>query len=474
MKALLNTLGLDTSLAKALEKQGITVPTEIQTKAIPEAIQNKDLIVQSETGTGKTLAYLLPLFHKVDPSKKEMQAIILAPTHELALQILRQIERLTQDSDVKITSAPIIGNVNIDRQIDKLKERPHIIVGSSGRILELIKKKKISAHTVKTIILDEADRLLDVHNADSVKAVIKSTMKDRQLLVYSASISKKAEEQARELMKEPLVIRSETKISVPDTIEHIYFTCEQRDKIDVLRKLIRILNPEKALAFVANGEELSVLVEKLKFHKVNAEGIQGASFKLERKKVMDDFRSGKLQLLVATDLAARGIDIENLTHVFNLNVPEQPNDYLHRAGRTGRKGNRGVCISIVSPRETEFLKQISNRFNISFVQKDLKMGEIVDAKKQSKPKSNSISKEGKTTVKEGKKAFNKSDNKDLPRKSSSGYPKKEKSTFKPRNEELKGDFSQKTGFKDKPNSTFKDKPGNKFKAANKKTYYKKG
>lgn len=377
---LLNNLGFNPTLAKALEKDNITVPTDVQNKVIPEAILNKDLIVQSETGTGKTLAYLLPLFKKVDPEKREMQAIILVPTHELALQVQRQIEKLSQNSDVKISSAVIIGNVNIDRQIDKLKERPNIIVGSSGRILELIKKKKIAAHTVKTIILDEADRLLDIHNIDNVKAVIKSTLKERQLMVFSASVSKEAEEMAKELMKEPLVIKADNQAKVPDTIQHIYFVAEQRDKIEVLRKLVRIINPEKALAFVSDGNELGLLVEKLKFHKVNAEGIQGTNFKLERKKVMDDFRNGNLQLLVATDIAARGLDIENLTHIFNLNMPEQPNDYLHRAGRTGRKGNSGVCVSIVTEKEVKLIKQFEKKLNIAFIQKDIKMSEIIDIK----------------------------------------------------------------------------------------------
>lgn len=389
MKELLNGLGINPTLATALEKENITIPTEVQSKVIPEAVLNKDLVVQSETGTGKTLAYLLPLFSKVDPSKREMQAIILVPTHELALQVERQIERLSQNSDIKITSAPIIGNVNIDRQIDKLKERPNIIIGSSGRILELIKKKKISAHTVKTIILDEADRLLDVHNIDNVKAIIKSTLKERQLMVFSASISREAEAIASELMKEPLIIKADNQVKVPETIQHIYFVAEKRDKIEVLRKLVRIMNPEKALAFVSDGNELSLLVEKLKFHKVNAEGIQGSNFKLERKKVMDDFRNGKLQLLVATDIAARGLDIENLTHVFNLNMPEQANDYLHRAGRTGRKGNTGICVSIVTENEVSLIRQFEKRLNISFTQKDMKMGEIVDIKKRSEYKAES-------------------------------------------------------------------------------------
>lgn len=396
---LLNNLGFDQSLAKALEKENIKVPTDVQSKVIPEAVLNKDLIVQSETGTGKTLAYILPLFKKVDPEKREMQAIVMVPTHELALQVQREIEKLSQNSSVKISSAVIIGNVNIDRQIDKLKERPNIIVGSSGRILELIKKKKIAAHTVKTIILDEADRLLDIHNADNVKAIIKSTLKERQLMVFSASISKESEEIAKELMKEPLVIKAEGQTKVPETIQHIYFVAEQREKIDVLRKLVRIINPEKALAFVSDGNELGLLVEKLKFHKVNAEGIQGTNFKLERKKVMDDFRNGKLQLLVATDIAARGLDIENLTHIFNLNLPEQANDYLHRAGRTGRKGNTGVCVSIVTEKEVRLIKLFEKKLNITFTQKDIKMGEIIDPKNRSERKPEGAkNKEGKEKI----------------------------------------------------------------------------
>ena len=171
MIELLKTLNMNATLAKALEKENIVTPTDVQQKVIPEAIKNKDLIVQSETGTGKTLAYLLPLFEKLKPLNKEMQAIILAPTHELAIQIQRQIEKLSLNSEVKLTSTPIIGNVNITRQIDKLKERPNIIVGSPGRILELIKKKKIFAHTIKTIILDEADRLIDENNIENVKAI---------------------------------------------------------------------------------------------------------------------------------------------------------------------------------------------------------------------------------------------------------------------------------------------------------------
>lgn len=367
------------SLVAALAKDKITVPTEIQRRVIPEALKNKDLVVQSETGTGKTLAYLLPLFEKIDVTSKLMQAIILVPTHELAVQILRQVERLSRDSEIKVTGATMIGNVNIDRQIEKLKEKPHIIVGSPGRVLELIKKKKITAHTIKTIVLDEADRLLDDSSFESVRAVIKSTLRERQMMLFSATIPRQAVEKAKELMKEPEIIAGEEKASIPATIEHLYFLAEQRDKIEVLRKLVRIMNPQKALVFVNKSEEIDVMTAKLRYHGLEAEGIHGSNFKSDRKKTMEAFRAGKIQLLIASDVAARGLHIEDVTHIFNLSMPEDPRDYLHRAGRTGRNGNSGVAVSIVTQREMPLVRAYEKAFNIHLAPKEMYEGKVIDA-----------------------------------------------------------------------------------------------
>lgn len=383
---LFETMELNKSLVEALKKVNITVPTEIQTKVIPEAQKNKDLIIQSETGTGKTLAYLLPLFEKIDTQKKEMQAIVLVPTHELAIQVERQIEMLSQNSDLKATSTPIIGDVNILRQIDKLKLKPHIIVGTAGRILELIQKKKISAHTIKTIILDEADRLLDDSYIEATKAVIKTTLKERQLIMCSASISTRTIERAKLLMKEPLIIKSTSRLGVPDTIEHLYFVAEQRDKIDVLRKLVRMINPKKAIAFCGSSSDIEEATEKLQYHKIKAESIHGSNVKMDRKKTMDDFKSGKLQILVATDIAARGLDIDGITHIFNVDIPERSMEYLHRAGRTGRIGNKGMTISIVTEKEIEFIKQYEKELQIKITPKSMKDGVMVEYKKDNKEK----------------------------------------------------------------------------------------
>lgn len=380
MKDLFRESDLNDSLLKALEKSNITVPTEVQKKVIPEILKGRDLIVQSGTGTGKTLAYLLPLFRKVNAGAREMQAIVLVPTHELAIQVLRVIEQLSADSEVKVSAAPLIGNVNIDRQIEKLKEKPNLLVGSSGRILELIRKKKISAHTIKTIVLDEADRLLGDSDLENVKAVIKSTMRDRQLLMFSASISPEAEARGRELMKDPELIRLEEQTSVPDTIEHICFVAEQREKFEVLRKAVRILDPQKAIVFTSGIEETELVTEKLKYHGFLAEGLHGTNRKEERKKALEGFRAGTVRLLVSSDLASRGLDIPGITHVISLNAPEEPRDYLHRAGRTGRNGNYGVSVSIVTQRELTLIRRYEKAFRIGIKLVAMVKGQIVERK----------------------------------------------------------------------------------------------
>jgi superfamily II DNA/RNA helicase len=387
MQELFESMELDKSLVEALKTVNITVPTDIQSKVIPEAQKNKDLIVQSETGTGKTLAYLLPLFEKLDIDKREMQAIILVPTHELAIQVERQIGMLSQNSDLKATSTPIIGDVNILRQLEKLKLKPHIIVGTAGRILELIQKKKITAHTIKTIILDEADRLLDDSYIESTKAVIKTTLKERQLIMCSASISTRTIERAKLLMKEPLIIKSSPKMQVPETIEHLYFVAEQRDKIEVLRKLVRMINPPKAIAFCGSSSDITEATEKLKYHKINAESLHGSNEKMDRKKTMEDFKTGKLQILVASDLAARGLDIEGITHIINVDIPERSMEYLHRAGRTGRNGNFGMTISIVTEKEIEFIKQYEKELKIKITPKSMLNGVMVNYKKEARKKN---------------------------------------------------------------------------------------
>lgn len=378
MTADFNELGLNQSLVDGLKKQNIEKPTDVQLQAIPLALQNKDIIGQSQTGSGKTLAYLLPIFQKVDSSKREMQAIVLAPTHELAMQIDKQIKLLAENSALPVRSEAIIGQVNIDRQVVKLREKPHIIVGSTGRILELIKRKKISAHTIKTIVIDEGDRLLDENNLGTVKDIIKTTMRDRQLMVFSATINERTLNISKELMKEAQVIRVQEKQMLNPKVEHIYVAAEQREKIEVLRKLIAALKPTRGIVFINKSDEVEITTSKLRFHHINAYGIFGTAEKEERKKALEGFRSGKIQLLVASDIAARGLDIQDVTHIFNLDLPEDPKEYLHRAGRTGRVGKGGSVISVITLKEAELLKKYQKMLNVSIAEKEIYKGEIVE------------------------------------------------------------------------------------------------
>ncbi|MCY6356435.1 DEAD/DEAH box helicase [Clostridium sp. ZS2-4] len=397
-------LQLNSNLIEGLKKEGINEPTDIQVKAIPLALENKDIIGQSETGSGKTLAYLLPIFQKIDSNKKEMQAIILAPTHELVMQIDNQIKLLSQNSGIPITSATMIGEVNIKRQIEKLKEKPHIIVGSTGRVLQLIKMKKIRPHTVKTIVIDEGDRLLDQNNLTGVKDVIKTTMRDRQLMVFSATINEKTLNIAKGLMKETEIIKIEEKNQVNPDITHYYITAEQRDKIETLRKLVAGLKPEKAIVFINKSDEIEITTSKLQYHHIKAHGIYGSASKEERKKALDGFRNGKIQLLIASDLAARGLDVKDVTHIFNLDLPEDSNEYLHRTGRTGRAGNLGTAISIVTKEEISLIKKYEKDFNIKIEAKTVYKGAITNIRKSKPTRKSNFTK---TSSKNKKTAFKK-------------------------------------------------------------------
>jgi len=381
MENTFDKLGLSEDLVNGLKMMEITEPTEIQQKAIPWALSNKDVIGQSQTGSGKTLAYLLPLFAKIASEKREMQALILVPTHELAMQIDNTVRQLSEKSGIPVTSASIIGDVNVKRQVEKLREKPHIIVGSAGRIIELIKMKKINSQTIKTIILDEGDKLLNDKNITVVKAIIKTTMKDRQLMVFSATVTEKAVNIAKELMKTPEVIKVKEENMVNPDIEHLYVQCEQRDKIEMLRKLVAATEPSKAIIFINKSDDIQITTSKLQFHNINAYSIFGTAAKEDRKNAMEGFRSGKYRLLVASDLAARGLDIAGVSLIFNLDIPEDHREYLHRAGRTGRQGMPGTCISIVTEKEIPTINKLQREFNIEISPAKIYKGVISKIKK---------------------------------------------------------------------------------------------
>lgn len=378
-----NELNINQSIVMALKKQNITTPTGIQETSIPFALENKDIIAEAHTGTGKTLAFLIPIFEKINLEKREMQAIILAPTHELVVQIESQIKLLATNSHMDIKSLSIMGESNIEKQIKKLKEiKPHIIVGSPGRILDLIKKRKITAHTIKTIVLDEADNLLSKNKPTIIKDIIKSTMKDRQLMFFSASINKETLNLAKTLVKEVEIIKIENKSEINPRIEHICILGSLRDRFENLRKLLAAEQPKRAIVFVNNNTELRQINEKLQYHKVKSTAIYGNASKEERQRALDSFRRGKCNVLVSSDLSARGLDIPEVSHIISLDFPVNPDEYLHRAGRTARRDNSGVSVCLITNKDIEILQSYEKAFGIEFTVKKLYGGKLMDMEQQ--------------------------------------------------------------------------------------------
>jgi len=362
-------------LQQAWKRAGFSSMTMIQEKAIPAILVGKDAVLESPTGTGKTVAYLLPLLHRINSSQKNTQAVVIAPTRELAMQIHQEVQKWSQNSD--IMSAVFIGDVNIKKQVEKLRLHPQIIVGTPGRLLELIKLKKLKMHEVKTIVVDEIDLLIEQKLISNLMDLIKTTQKDRQLLFFSATVTENTVQFSKGLMKDPEVIRVK-KEEHPSNVEHVYFVAEHREKIDTLRRLLHT-DTFKALAFINELDRIAQVEAKLNYKGLQLKALHGESSKTERQQVLKDFRAGKFPLLVATDVAARGLDIEGLTHVIHFDFPQDSKQYVHRSGRTGRMGAKGTVISIVTPKEESLLKKMGGQLGIEIKQKSLFKGKIVDA-----------------------------------------------------------------------------------------------
>ncbi len=369
-------LMINESLIKGLKAQGITKPTPVQELVILPFMEGKDLITESYTGSGKTLAFVLPLFMKTDPLKRELQAIILAPTHELVMQIHHQITLLAKNAQVAITSCPIMGEVNIEGQIKKLKEKPQIVVGTAGRILDLIVKKKLIAHTVKTLVLDEADNLLDQNQANTVKKLIYSLPKERQICLFSASISKQTLESSRQLLTLPTILRTASETMLNPNIEHLYALGEQREKFDLLKKILAATKASRTLIFVNQNTDTLALVEKLTYHGYAVATISGKLTKEDRKSALSHFRGGKVNLLISSDLAARGLDVPDITHVIHFDLPLTAHDYLHRAGRSARGLKSGTSICLITPKDLGAIRVFEKAFGIKLTPIKLLKGQI--------------------------------------------------------------------------------------------------
>lgn len=371
-------LNINENLISGLNSLDIKKPTHIQELSIPLILENKNVIGESETGSGKTLAYSLPILNNLNANDNSMQALILAPTHELTMQINSVIKEVANASKLNIKSMGIIGDVNIDKQIKKIKEtKPQIVVGTPGRVMDLIKKKKITPHTLKNIVIDEADNLLDNTSSNMVIDIVKKAMKSTTLSVFSASINEKTIELVKSLRDDLEILKSTTKLVLNKNIEHIYIKVEKRTQFETLRKLLAAENPTKALIFVNSNYDLNNFTEKLNFHNKTTFCLHKGISKEQRQNALESFRNGKINILVSSDLSARGLDIKDITHVINLDFPKRADEYVHRVGRTARNGNSGIAISLVTTKELPTIKIYEKKFNIKINEKKLSYGKLI-------------------------------------------------------------------------------------------------
>ena len=354
------SLGVSEQLIAALAKRGITAPTEIQTAFIPAARAGENLIGEAPTGTGKTLAYLLPIMERIDPAVRTAQALVLAPTHELAMQIATVARELAQAAGLPIGVQALIGGANIKRQVEALKKKPALIVGSAPRVQELHRLGKLKLTGVKLLVLDEFDRLLGKQHLDEVRTVIRLLPTGRQALLLSATAGTAAVRMAEELFA-PRLIRVE---STAASYENYYHIVPFRDKIKAVQKLTRRLPIKRGLVFVGRSFDAAHALEKLRFEGIQAVALIGQERRDQRRAALDAVRAGRAQLLICTDLAARGLDIEDVDYVIHLDLPEDVRTYRHRAGRTARAGKAGAVIALVDEKEQGRLKALAARMEI--------------------------------------------------------------------------------------------------------------
>lgn len=362
------------------EKWKFKAEMPIQTMMIPKMLDGKDIVAQSPTGTGKTLAYVLPLLHLVDAKKKQTQALIVVPSQELAMQITDVIREWIVGTD--ITVAPLIGGANVKRQIERLKKKPTIVVGTTGRLTELSKNRKLKLFDIRHIVLDEGDILLSREHRVMIKNMISGMNPDRQVVVVSATITDEIERVAAEFMDEPLLMQLEAK-DMPrvGTVTHSFIETTTRDKTDILRGLSHLPNLH-ALAFVNNVDQVLMKEMKLLYNKAPIAVLHADMRSNERQDALRNFRQEKASILIATDLAARGLDISGLTHVIHVDVPHTIEQYLHRSGRTGRAGKDGEVITLLAPHEADDYRRLTKGFQP--IEKIYRHGKLQD--KQQYPK----------------------------------------------------------------------------------------
>ena len=378
-----SALGISDRLSKALKHQGISSPTQIQEKAIPAVLKGEDIIAKAQTGTGKTLAFVLPILEKINTEDKAVQALIITPTRELAIQITAEIKKIADRLNEAGVLA-IYGGQDVERQIKKLGRGIHIAVGTPGRILDHIRRETIDLSTVSTLVLDEADQMLQAGFQKDIEEIIAQTFDSRQTLLFSATITNKVRELSNQYMTNPKDITVQEKQITVEKITQLVVETNDRAKQAALFRFLDEQRPFLAIIFCRTKIRAGRLFEAMKARKYAAEELHGDLSQAKREKVMKLFREAKIQYLIATDVAARGLDVEGVTHVYNYDMPLDAETYIHRIGRTGRAGDEGVAVTFAAPKDMDDLHTIEKGIALKLPRQKI---EIPSSEYTSQPKN---------------------------------------------------------------------------------------
>lgn len=369
-------------IIEALNDQRFSLPTEIQERLIPAIISGKDVIGQSQTGSGKTLAFLIPILERIDVAKEEVQAVITAPTRELAAQIFSELEKILQfnknEDEIDISANLIVGGTDRLKTIGKLKTQPHIVVGTPGRVLDMVEEQALKVYTSQIFVVDEADQMLDMGFIEEVDKIASRMGEELQMLVFSATIPEKLQPFLKKYMNNPRHVQVDPQQTTAEKIEHFLLPAKHRDKLKLVVDIAKKYNPYFAIIFANTKEQVDEVADAMLQAGLNVERIHGGLQPRHRKSVMKDVNAAKVQYLVASDLAARGIDIKGVTHIINYELPKNDLDwYIHRVGRSARAGQSGIALSIYEEKDEPSIQKLMDR-KIRFTYVDLKNGEFVE------------------------------------------------------------------------------------------------
>lgn len=356
-------LNLDRKILAALKEMGFEEPSPIQKGAIPMALEGEDLIGQAQTGTGKTAAFGIPIIQKINEKDRHIQALVMSPTRELCIQVADEISKIGKTKRIRVF--PVYGGQPIERQIRSLKRGIQVVIGTPGRLLDHIRRGTIDLEYVNFLVLDEADEMLDMGFVDDMENIIKNVPPERQTMLFSATMPRPILSISKKYMRAPKVVAIHKEVVTAPTIDQYYY--ETRDKVDGLCRILDTTDDCKMIIFCRTKKGVDELVIALATRGYEAEGLHGDLSQNQRDRVMKKFRSGQVDILVATDVAARGLDIDNITHVVNFDVPSDSESYVHRIGRTGRAGNTGVALTFITPREFRQLKLIERSIKTKII-----------------------------------------------------------------------------------------------------------